>query len=129
MVCNYKSTLSNHWNEKNYTSYHAYSPEALQNVVGMVQSGKITLFKANKTFIITKSTIYLYVKGEKKQKTAGHPTLFSSMVELVFVSFLDLVGTWGFPFDEPDIRYLAKSYLDHKPIEMPKLNENLPGRD
>lgn len=69
------------------------------------------------------------MKGNKKQESSGHPTLFAKTIELVFVTFLNLVSLWGFPFDEMDLRYLAKGYLDEKRIEMPQLRENLPGVD
>lgn len=129
MVRNYKSTLSNHRDGKNFPAYHAYSPQALKTAVENVKNGNMTPFAASRKFCIPKTTLYRMVKNEKKQPTAGHPTLFSETVELTFVTYLNLVSSWGFPFDEMDLRYLAQSYLDEKHIEMPQLNNNFPGTD
>jgi hypothetical protein len=63
------------------------------------------------------------------QPKPGHPVLFSSVIENVFVEYINLVGAWGFPFNEYDIRLLAKGYLDEKQIEMPQLHGNMPGVD
>lgn len=60
---------------------------------------------------------------------AGHPPLFSHTIEKVFIEYINSVGDWGFPFDQMDLRYLAKHYLDSRHIEKPQLQNNLPGVD
>lgn len=89
----------------------------------------MTCFAASRKFCIPKSTVYRLVNNQTTQRRPGHPVLFSEVIESVFVEYLNLVGSWGFPFDDMDLRYLAKYYLDGKHIEMPQLNENMPGVD
>lgn len=51
----------------------------------------------------------------------------SILLLLSLILYWNISGEWGFPFDELDLRLLAKCYLDHSRIEMPQLRDNLPG--
>lgn len=129
MVRKYISSLSNHRNGKNHHPYFSYSPEAKTKALEAVQSGSMSPFKASKTFNIPKTTIYRMLAEKNNQERPGHPVLFSSTIERVFLNFLIMVSNWGFPFDEYDLRRLANGYLEEKQIEMPQLKENMPGVD
>ena len=66
---------------------------------------------------------------KEKQNAPGGMTVFSQTEELAFVKHLMVVSEWGFPMDEMDMQYLAKSYLDKQGHRVPQFKENFPGKE
>lgn len=129
MVRKYKRTLSNTRNGKNYKPYFAYSNENLQRAVEDVRAKKLTLLEAEKKYLVPKSTIARRVSRQNKNDRPGRPNLFSQEEETVFLEHLNLVASWGYPFDLLDLRLMVKAYLDKLGLQEKRLKNNLPGPD
>lgn len=129
MVRTYKSSMSNHRNGKNHYPYFSYSPQSLKSAIESVRKGCMTANAASKVYNIPRNTLYRHLQGTMKQDRPGHPQLLSSVIEDVLIDQLNLVSEWSFPFDEYDLRMLAKMYLDERRIEIPQLKDNFPGVD
>lgn len=57
----------------------------------------------------------------------GGQTVFSLAEEQAFVQHLLTLADWGFPFDNSDLRYLVRLYLDKQGRKVPQFKENYPG--
>ena len=77
---------------------------------------------------VKRGTLHSTLKG-KHQKAPGGMTVCSQTEELAFVKHLMIVSEWGFPMDEMDVRYLAKSYLDKQGRRVPQFKEKFPGKE
>ena len=56
-------------------------------------------------------------------------TVFSQTEQLAFIKHLMIVSEWGFPMDENDVQYLAKSYLDKQGHHLLQFKESFAGKD
>ena len=65
----------------------------------------------------------------KHQNATGGMNVFSQTEELAFVKHLMVVSEWGFPMDEMNVQYLAKSFLDKQGRRVPQFKENFPGKE
>lgn len=129
MVRTYKKTLSHSRNGKSYVPYKSYTDENLRNAIKAVQEKKISLRDAAKRYGIPTSTLALRAKKKSTYEKAGRPCLLSATEEETFIEHLNLVASWGYPFDFYDLRLLVRSYLDKKGVQETRLTNNLPGRD
>lgn len=129
MVRNYKKTYCSVRNGKNFSPYKSYSNEQLQKAICAVQNSRCSIMQASKEFCVPKSTIGRKIKHRSLYTQPGHPPLFSSEEEKIFVEHLNLVSSWGYPFDTTDLRIIAKAYLDKIGRNVRQLPNNLPGRD
>ena len=106
-------------------NYKSYSNETLDAALHQVQSKKMSLRKASKTYNIPLGTLSNKMK-RKHMGAAGHPAVFSKKEELLFVEHIQVVGQWGFPFKMLDLRMLAKIYLNANGRKVAIFKNNLP---
>lgn len=116
-------------NGKNYVPYKSYTQETFQMAIREVQSRSMSLDEASKRYHVPRSTLALRCKKKSTYVNAGRPTLLSAEEEQLFVAHLNMVASWGFPFDLLDLRLLVKSYLDKQGRNERRLQNNTPGRD
>ncbi|KAJ8971249.1 hypothetical protein NQ314_000790 [Rhamnusium bicolor] len=76
-----------------------------------------------------KSRVLVPSKIIKKHENPGRPLLFTEEEQRHFVNHLNLVSSWGYPFDLLDLRLFLKAYLDKKGVQERRLKNNTPGRD
>ena len=77
---------------------------------------------------VKRGTLHSGLK-KKHQNAPGRMTVFSQTEELGFVKHLMVVSEWGFPMDQMDVRYLAKSCLDKQGRCVSQFKENFPGKE
>ena len=77
---------------------------------------------------VKRGTLHSGLK-KKHQSAPGRMTVFSQTEELGFVKHLMVVSEWGFPMDQMDVRYLAKSCLDKQGRCVSQFKENFPGKE
>lgn len=115
---------------KYYNPYRAYSDNALQLAISSVQKKELTLTAASERYGVPIATISRKSRGRNcTQSKSGHPTLFSTTEEQIFVKYAQVVSEWGFPIDTIDLRALAHLYLSKIGRNIPTLKDNTPGRD
>ncbi|KAJ8928855.1 hypothetical protein NQ314_018521 [Rhamnusium bicolor] len=113
MVRTYHKTLSHVRRGKHYTPYRHYTKEILNRAVQTVKNGSTILVAADQ-FHVPKSTISRVLLKQNEYENPGRPLLFTEEEERHFVNHLNLVSSWGYPFDLLDLRLFLKAYLDKK---------------
>jgi len=106
----------------------SYTTEALQKAVKEIQEGKISLRKAHKQYKIPLGTLSHRV-ARKHGRKVGHPTVFTADEEKAFVDHINVVASWGFPFDAFDVRILVKTYLEKQGKVVKQFANNIPSAD
>lgn len=130
MVRNYVKTLSSYRRGKNYNPYNSYSEENLQKALDDIRKKKLNIREAAEKYKVPKSTLGRQKLGQNsQQERPGRPTLLTDDEEDSFIQHLNLVASWGFPFDLLDLRLFIKGYLDRKGVQERRLKNNMPGKD
>ena len=104
MPCNYTQKLG-------ARSYKDFTDENLKKAVKACRDECSSIKDACDLHGVKRGTLHKALKG-KHQNAPGGMTVFSQTEELGSIKHLIVVSEWGFPMDEMDVRYLAKSYLD-----------------
>lgn len=107
---------------------HKYSPEALEEAMEAVKSGRKSINKAAKDFKIPKGTLVNKLKGKYGDKM-GRPCVLNEHEEKVLVNRLILCAQYGFPLTRMDLRIVIKTYLDSTGRDVSQFKSNLPGLD
>ena len=121
MVCNYKRKLG-------ARSYKDYTDENLKKAIKACRDESLSIQEACDLHGVKRGTLHNVLK-EKHQNAPGGMTVLSQTEELAFVNHLMVVNEWGFPMDEMDVQYLAKSYLDKQGHRVAQFKENFPGKE
>lgn len=136
MVRKYQRTYRSVRNGVTFKPYISYTKEDLEIAIKDVQLKILTLGKAAEKYNIPKATLGRKCKTQGTcqgasagQEKAGHPTLFNSSEEKIFVDYIKVMGDWGFPMDNLDLRKFAQRYLNKIGRTVYQLKDNLPGSD
>jgi hypothetical protein len=105
---------------------HKYKKEDILKALRAVSDKTMTLNQASKHFGVPKTTIH--DRLHKASERVGRPTELSPLEEDIIVERLLLMGDWGFPMDNNDLKYLIKAYLDQGGRTTRFVN-NVPGPD
>ncbi|KAJ8967083.1 hypothetical protein NQ314_003095 [Rhamnusium bicolor] len=70
-----------------------------------------TILVATDQFYVPKSTRSRVLLKQNMYENPGRPLLFTEEEERHFVNHLNLVSSWGYPFDLLDFRLFLKAYL------------------
>jgi hypothetical protein len=105
---------------------HKYKKEDILKALRAVSDKTMTLNKASKHFGVPKTTIH--DRLHKASERVGRPTELSPLEEDIIVERLLLMGDWGFPMDNNDLKYLINAYLDQGGRTTRFVN-NVPGPD
>lgn len=90
----------------------------------------MTIREASEKYSIPRSTLgRKLLQQNVQQERPGRPRFFTDEEENIFIQNLNLVATWGFPFDLTDLRIMVKGFLDKKGVRERRLKDNLPGKD
>ncbi|KAK6173319.1 hypothetical protein SNE40_016793 [Patella caerulea] len=116
MACSYKRRVD-------ARAYKHYTEDTLKTAVNQIVSKKISLRKASRHFGIPTGTLSNRL-NKKHNIKPGHPPVFTDEEGKSFVKHLQVVGEWGFPFDNFDIRIFVKNYLASKGKKVPQFVNN-----
>ncbi|KAJ8966903.1 hypothetical protein NQ314_003237 [Rhamnusium bicolor] len=92
-----------------YRSYRNYSKEKLEEALGKVIDGTLSIREASRQFSIPFGTLYNRYKGIHGNNP-GHPTIFTHVEEVAILKSAAKCADWGFPLSLMDIRMMAKYY-------------------
>ncbi|KAG5897541.1 hypothetical protein JTB14_004316 [Gonioctena quinquepunctata] len=109
-------------------SYRNYSKEKLEEALGKVVDGTLSIREATRQFSIPFGTLYNRFKGIHGNNP-GRPTIFTHDEELAILKSAAKCADWGFPLSLLDMRMMAKYYLDRKGRTVHLFKNNLPGID
>ena len=93
----------------NYRS--KYDDKNLQLAISAVEKKEMKLAEAAKHFGVPKTTLYDRLSGKSKPQL-GRPTELTAEEEEIIVDRLLLMGDWGLPLTNRDLRVLIKEYLN-----------------
>jgi len=106
-----------------------YADETLQNAIGKVKSGEMSLTSAAKKYKIPVGTLYNKSHG-KHSKSTGGQTRLDKQCETFLATIIITLAQWMVPITSAEIRLLVKDYLDKKlPAQTKLFKDNLPGKD
>ena len=105
--------------------YHEYSEEDVKKAVMAVQDG-MSRRAAEIEFKIPRTTLSRRLIGDPV-RSPGRPPVLTAAEEDIILARIDLMCAWGFPLDGNDLRYLVKSYLDRRGVNVVQFKNNLPG--
>jgi hypothetical protein len=106
----------------------SYTNSILEKAIADIREGKISLRKAHKQYKIPLGTLSHKINSKHGLKV-GHPTVLSADEEKAIVDHINVVASWGFPFDFVDIRELVKTYIEKQGRVVKKFVSNLPSNE
>ncbi|KAJ8937071.1 hypothetical protein NQ314_012043 [Rhamnusium bicolor] len=109
-------------------SYRNYSKEKLEEALGKVIDGTLSIREASRQFSIPFGTLYNRYKGIHGNNPS-HPTIFTHVEEVAILKSAAKCADWDFPLSLMDIRMMAKYYLDRRGRTWHLFKNNLPGID
>ncbi|KAG5871036.1 hypothetical protein JTB14_010587 [Gonioctena quinquepunctata] len=109
-------------------SYRNYSKEKLEEALGKVVDGTLSIREATRQFSIPFGTMYNRLKGIHGNNL-GRSIIFTHDEELAILKSAAKCADWGFPSSLLDMRIMAKYYLDRRGRTVHLFKNNLPGID
>ncbi|KAG5864199.1 hypothetical protein JTB14_026625 [Gonioctena quinquepunctata] len=94
-------------------SYRNYSKGKLEEALGKVVDGTLSIREATRQLSIPFGTLYNRFKGIHGDNP-GRPTIFTHDEELAILKSAAKCVNWGFPLSLLDMRMMAKYYIDRK---------------
>ncbi|KAG5869102.1 hypothetical protein JTB14_007145 [Gonioctena quinquepunctata] len=109
-------------------SYRNYSKEKLEEALGKVFDGTLSIREATRQFSVPFGTFHNRFKGIHGNDP-GRPTIFTHDEELAILKSAAKCADWGFPLSLLVMRMMAKCNLDRKGRMVHSFKNNLPGID
>ncbi|KAG5876578.1 hypothetical protein JTB14_037870 [Gonioctena quinquepunctata] len=109
-------------------SYRNYSKEKLEEALGKVVDGTLSIREATRQFSMPFGTLYNRFKVIHGNNP-GRPTISTHDEELTILKSAAKCADWGFPLSLLDMKMMAKYYLDRKGRTVQLFKTNLPGID
>jgi hypothetical protein len=108
--------------------YANYSKEQLELCLAAIRSGTMTQRKASEEFKIPRRTIAYKLKN-LHMNPPGQPQIFTDEEEESIASHIEIMGNYGFPLTEFDLKMVVKTYLEKCGRTVRKFKNNVPGND
>lgn len=108
--------------------YADYSKEQLQLCLAAIKSGQMSQRKASIQFNIPRRTLVYKIKNAHMNRP-GQPQIFTDEEEEAIASHIEIMGTYGFPLTEHDLKIVVKMYLEKSGRIVRKFKNNTPGND
>lgn len=107
-----------------------YDPANLTLAIQEVSAGRMTYYRACKTYQIPFSTLYSRVKGTRGAKSdkKGKPTALLVETERKIVEGIRVIEKWGFGLTRKEIIELVGQHVKANNIKTP-FKDNVPGSD
>ncbi|KAG5892271.1 hypothetical protein JTB14_034222 [Gonioctena quinquepunctata] len=109
-------------------SYRNYSREKLEEALGKVVDGTLSIREATRRFSIPSGTLYNRFEGIHGNNP-GRPTIFTHDEKMAILKSAAKCVDWGFPLSLLDMIMMAKYYSDRKGRTVHLFKNNLPGID
>ena len=97
--------------------------------VESVRNGRLTAYKAEKSFGVPRSTILNHVSGKTKGYNVGRPRVFNAEQELLIVDFVLALSEYGYPPDRSKKKKIAANFADKFDLKFKNDEKWKPGED
>ncbi|KAI4466385.1 helix-turn-helix psq domain [Holotrichia oblita] len=108
----------------------SYNKDDIKVAVRAIKSGRMTIYKASRTYNIPYATIYSHTKGTRGMKKAnkGRLTVLTQEQEEELAAGITTLEKWGFGLSKKEVLQMVADFVKENEIKTP-FKEGVPGTD